>query len=84
MIISSMNKINSNNWAPRNQLSIPIPITDPPVGLQGLCFFAYNPERLVWFYYRLGSMLYNILDKDSYFSVLYNILYEDNYFDEED
>jgi hypothetical protein len=74
-----MKKINSNNWAPRN-----LPITNPPVGLQGLCFFAYNPERLVWFYHRLSYMLYNILNEGGYFSVLYNILYEDTYFDEED
>ena len=45
----SMKIINCNNWAPCNQLNIPIPITDLPVDLQGLLstlYFAYSPGRL--------------------------------------
>ena len=58
--VISMKIINCNNWAPRNPLNIPIPITDPPVDLQGLLgklYFAYSPGRLAWFYYRLGEFV---------------------------
>jgi hypothetical protein len=56
--ITLMKMINCNNWAPRNNLNIPIPITDPSVDLQGLLgklYFACSPGRLAWFYYRLGG-----------------------------
>ena len=62
-----MKIINCNNWAPRNALNIPIPITDPPVDLQGLLgklYFAYSPGRLAWFYYRLGEfVIYHFLNE---------------------
>jgi hypothetical protein len=65
-MIISMKIINCNNWAPRNMLNIPIPITDPPVDLQGLLgklYFAYSPGRLSWFYYRLGEFgIYGLLN----------------------
>ena len=56
-----MKIINCNNWSPRNQLDIPIPITDPPVRV-------YNYGWLVnidWFYYRL--ICYITLDEGDYF-----------------
>jgi hypothetical protein len=60
-----MKIINCNNWAPRNQLDIPIPITDPPVRV-------YNYGWLVnidLFYYILERVVsYNILDEDGYFN----------------
>jgi hypothetical protein len=60
-----MKIINCNNWAPRNQLDILIPITDPPVRV-------YNYGWLVnidLFYYILERVAsYNILDEDGYFN----------------
>ena len=32
-----------------------------------LLTYGYS-ERLAWFYYRLESVLYNILDEDDYFN----------------
>ena len=63
--VISMKIINCNNWAPRNRLNIPIPITDPPVDLQGLLgkLYSYSPGRLSWFYYRLGEFgIYGFLN----------------------
>ena len=65
----------------------PIPITDKLILANGDSLY-YNfiftifggPARL---YYRLGNMLYNILDEDGYFDVLSNILDKDGYFDED-
>ena len=40
-----MKIINCNNWIPRNQLNIPIPITDPPSDLQkllGKLYFSWD------------------------------------------
>jgi hypothetical protein len=66
-MIISMKMISCNNWAPCNQLNIPIPITDPPVDLQVLLsklYFAYSPGRLAWFYYRLGEfVIYGFLNE---------------------
>jgi hypothetical protein len=66
-MIISMKIINCNDWAPRNHLNIPIPITDPPIDLQGLLgklYFAYSPGRLAWFYYRLGEfVIYHFLNE---------------------
>jgi hypothetical protein len=68
-----MKIINCNNWAPRNALNIPIPITDPPVDLRSLTklYFAYSSRNFV--YYRLGELvLYSFLNR------------EDDYFNEND
>ena len=57
--VISMKIINCNNWAPRNALNIPIPITDPPVDLQGLLgkfYFTWDHTLIIstgGFYYRL-------------------------------
>jgi len=57
-----MKIVDSNNWVPRNKSIIPMPIK----------VYYYNSMRLEikidWFYYRLESTLYNILDEDNYFN----------------
>jgi hypothetical protein len=67
-----MKMINCNDWAPRNNLNIPI--TDLPVDLRKLLiklYFAYSPGRL--FYYRLVELvIYSFLNR------------EDDYFNESD
>ena len=66
MMIISMKIINCNNWSPCNNFNIPIPITDPPIDLQGLLgkLYFYSPERLAWFYYRLGEfVIYGFLNE---------------------
>jgi hypothetical protein len=79
-----MKKINSYNWTPRNQLNIPIPITDPPVDVEkllGKLYFTLDYTLIIStgeFYYILGSVLSNkfymrmnkddIIHKDSYFN----------------
>ena len=81
-MIISMKIINCNNLFYQ-----PIPITDKLILANGDSLY-YNfiftifggPARL---YYRLGNMLYNILDEDGYFDVLSNILDKDGYFDED-
>ena len=68
-MIISMKIINCNDWAPRNNLNIPIPITDPPVDLHGLLgklYFVYGLGRLAWFYHRLGEfVLYSFLNGEN-------------------
>ena len=60
-----MKKINSYKWTPRNQLNIPIPITDPPVDVQkllGKLYFTLDYTLISStgeFYYILGSLLSN-------------------------
>ncbi len=65
-MIISMKIINCNNWSLRNNLNIPIPITDPSVDLQvllGKLYFAYSPRGLAWFYYRMGKFgIYGFLN----------------------
>ena len=51
--VISMKIINCNNWAPRNALNIPIPITDPPVDLQGLLGKLYFAGGVARIYYNL-------------------------------
>jgi hypothetical protein len=65
-----MKMIDSNKWAPRHKLNlpmgVPIPITNPPVDHHGLFFklyFAYSRG----FYYRLSAVIYNTLHEDNYF-----------------
>jgi hypothetical protein len=91
--------INCNNWAPhsnndcwtaRSKLSIPIPITDPPILSNGdnlyyLWFYRYYYENMGIEVYipELNKLhvpinvFYHRLG-----NVLYNILNEDDYFDE--
>ena len=62
-----MKMINCNDWTPRNQLNIPIPITDPPVDVQKLLdklYFTLDHTLIIStgeFYYILGSVLSNKL-----------------------
>ena len=82
-----MKIINCNNLFYQDNLFYqPIPITDKLILANGDSLY-YNfftifggSARL---YYRLGNMLYNILDEDGYFDVLSNILDKDGYFDED-
>jgi hypothetical protein len=66
-----MKIVDSNNWAPRYKLNLPM-----PADLQ--VYFAYSRE-VASFYYRLG----HIVDKYIFYEDIYNILYEDGYFDED-
>jgi hypothetical protein len=67
-----MKIIDCNGWTSRNIFNMPIPITDPPVDLQGL-LVAYSPGGLAWFYYRLLELvIYSFLNR------------EDDYFNEDD
>jgi hypothetical protein len=66
-----MKMIDCNDWTPRNNLNMPIPITDLPADLRRLLikvFFAYSPGRLV--YYRLIELVtYSFLNReDDYFN----------------
>jgi hypothetical protein len=50
--VISMKKINSYNWTPRNQLNIPIPITDPPVDVEkllGKLYFTLDYTLIISF-----------------------------------
>ena len=62
-----LKEINPNYWAPYSEWAPPIPITNPPIDLQGLLgklYFAYSPGRLAWFYYRLGEfVIYGFLNE---------------------
>jgi hypothetical protein len=60
----------SSKWAPRNKLNLPM-----PVGIYLRIYYSdgaglpiYLPElNIDEFYYRLVSVLYNILNEDGYF-----------------
>jgi hypothetical protein len=70
-IAISMKTINHNDWSLLNKLKTSM-LIEPSVGeLQVYLYFFYfvcSPERVNRFYYRLVSVLYNILDEDGYFS----------------
>jgi hypothetical protein len=65
-----MKIVDSNNWAPRNKLNLPMPVR---IYLRiyyfdGAGLPIYLPElNIDEFYYRLGNVLYNILNEDGYF-----------------
>jgi hypothetical protein len=66
-----MQIINCNDWTPRHKLNLPMPVR---IYLRiyycdGAGVPIYLPElNIDQFYYRLVSVLYNILDEDSYFN----------------
>ena len=64
-------KMMINGWSLLNKLKTSM-LIEPSVGeLQVYLYFFYfvcSPERVNRFYYRLVSVLYNILDEDGYFN----------------
>ena len=65
-----MKIVDSNKWAPRHKLNLPMPVRIyiriyycDDAGLS-----IYLPKlNIDEFYYRLVSVLYNVLDEDGYF-----------------
>ena len=98
--ITLIKMINCNNWAPhsnndcwtaRNKLSIPIPITDPPIlpngdNLYYLWFYRYYHESMGLGVYIPELDIHVPIDLFYYklACLLYDFLEEGDYFDEDD
>jgi hypothetical protein len=61
-----MKIVDSNKWAPRHKLNLPMPVRIYYCDDAGLPI--HLPKlNIDEFYYRLVSVLYNVLDEDGYF-----------------